>query len=226
MYTASERAERASEADAQLKAALAQKNYSEAYLMEERARQIRAETQLANQKASAENAESVRRSLATKYAYGKDCSSELCHPYSVAIKEILWGFGPGEEINPDNRKKYEEASAQALYNVNSRQVKFLYKLPVVPNLASGLPLPFSVKADNATLSATSDPYWFWPYTKDPNPGKSKHGQATWECRDLDNRSVVTKTVAFQENQEIAFTCNDVATKFAVAVGKERKKGLF
>mmetsp|Transcript_102035 Transcript_102035/g.200136 ORF Transcript_102035/g.200136 Transcript_102035/m.200136 type:complete len:225 (+) Transcript_102035:63-737(+) len=217
------RSESSSDVDSQLKSAAAYKHLAEANLMEERTRQIRAETRHAEQKAKDEHADSVRRSLAAKHAYGKDCSSDICHPYSVAIKEILWGFAQGEEIDHDSSRKYESASAQALYNVNNKQVDFLYKLPEVTNLSSGLPVPYSVMADNATLSASSEPYWFWPYINDPNPGKLKHGQASWECRDLDNNVVITKTVPFKENQRISFSCNDVATKFAYSVHLEKKK---
>lgn len=212
-----------------LVAAATCKHRSEAMLMNEQARKVRAEVQLTEQQTKAAGAENIRRSLASKYAFGKDCASEeICHPYSVAIKELLWGFSLDEEISPDTTRKYENASSQALYNVNRDQVMFLYKPPVVPNLSSGLPLPYSVQATNTVLSATSQPYWFWPYIEDPNPGKVKHGRATWECRDLMNEVITTKTVAFKENQAIDFTCNDVATKFATAVKKEKKtkKGFF
>lgn len=215
------------EVDARLKHATAHKHYSEASMMDERARQIRAETNLATEKAKAEHAENVRRSLANIYPFGKDCSSEICHPYSVAIKEVLWGFAQTEAITPETTRTYENASSQALFNVNNKQVSFLYELPVVPNLASGLPVPFSVKADNMTLSATSQPYWFWPYIHDPNPSHPKHGRATWECRDLMGQTVATRTAEFKEGEYVHFSCNEVSTKFAVAAKKaEKKKGFF
>jgi hypothetical protein len=212
-----------SDTDSYLKSAITAKQYSESNLMDEKARQIRSETRIAEQRATLDHADAVRRSLANKYAYGKDCSEDICHPYSVAIKEILWGFVVGEEINPDSIIKYEHHSSQALYNVSNRQVQFLYQPPVVPNLASGLPIPFTVKASNSLLSALNEPYWLWPHIKDPNPGKAKHGRATWECKDMNSHVVATKTVEFKENQDIMFNCNDVATQFAAAVKKE--KGL-
>lgn len=200
---------------------------SEALMLEQRANQIRAETDLARQKATLDQAESVRRSMLLQYPHGKDCSGELCHPYTVFLKDVLWGFTEDEPILPETTGKYKVASDRALYNVQRDLLKFSYKLPVVPNLASGLPLPYSFYAHNNLLSADDRPYWFFPYIADPNPGKLKHGRVVWECRDVRGGVVASRIADFKENRVVEVTCNDIATKFKeAAISKEKKKGFF
>lgn len=201
------------------------RNASEAYMLEQRANQIAAETHLAKQKGAIELSDSIRRSIAHQYPLGKDCSTELCHPYMVALKDVLWGFTDEEFIDPETTGKYKAASDRALYNLQRDIVKFSYKQPVVPNLVAGLPLPYSFNASNTLLSADDQPYWFYPNIADPNPGKPKHGRIVWECRDVHGGVVASKIADFKENRQVDVSCNDVATKFKEAAKKDQKKGF-
>jgi hypothetical protein len=182
---------------------------------------IHLEARNTERRATLDSTEAVRKSLASQYTFGKDCSDDICHPYTVAIKEIWWGFVEGEEIGPLTANKYEKNSAQALDNVTKCHAQFLNRPPVVPNLVSGLPVPFTVKASNSLLSAIDEPFSSRPHIHDPNSGETKHGRATWECRDMNNRVVTTKCVAFQKSQSITFNCNDVATQFTSALKKRK-----
>lgn len=182
-------------------------------------RQIRAETELAEQRKVIEHAESVHRSMLLPYPFGKDCSRRQCHPYIVAVKDVLWGFTEDEPIHSETIWKYEEANKRALRNVRSNQEQFSMSLPEVPNLASGLPKPYSFTANNfllSRLSANERPYLIFPYISDPNPKKPKHGRIVWECQDLQGEVVASRVNDFKQKNRVVLSCNDIATKFAEA----------
>lgn len=164
-----------------------------------------------------DHADSVRKSMASQFPLGKDCTRDLCHPYTATIKDVLWGYSIQEPINEETTRKYSHASSAASNNLRSDLYNFSNLMPVVPNLISGLPIPFTFKATNYTLSRDNRPYWFYPYTQDPNPGMPKHGRVTYECKDLTGNVVATHSVNFNEHDRVALTCNEVASKFAVSV---------
>ena len=165
----------------------------------------------------------VSESLTKYFPFGKDCTRDLCHPYTVAIKEVLWGFATNEIIktHEETPLKYRKASCKATENLRSDLYDFAGHVPVVPDLSTGLPLPFTFSATNNTLSRDNRPYWFWPYTQDPNPGKKKHGRVTYDCKDLTGNVVATLMTNFNEYNTVPLTCNEIASKFAEV---QRRKG--
>eukprot|EP01032_Pedospumella_encystans_P010601 gene10601-12378_t len=186
-------------------------------------RQMEVEIESTKQRIHNEHADSVRKSMSNQYPVGKDCSRDMCHPYTAAIKEVLWGFSTQESINDSTTEIYRQASARALQNLRTDLFDYSNQMPVVPNLISGLPVPFTFRANNQTLSRDNRPYWFWPYTQDPNPGVNKHGRVTWECKDLTGNAVASLSTSFAEYNDVAVSCNEIASKFAFEVQKRKNK---
>ena len=157
----------------------------------------------------------VSESLTKYFPFGKDCTRDLCHPYTVAIKEVLWGFATNEIIKTHEETpiKYKSASSKASEDLRSDLYDFAGHVPVVPDLSTGLPLPFTFRATNQVLSRDDRPYWFWPYTQDPNPGRKKHGLVIYECKDLTGRVIATRNTFFDEYDTVTLSCNEVASKF-------------
>lgn len=189
---------------------------SKAELNEAKAKQIEEQMLRERQIAQFEYVEAVRRSLAAPYPSGKDCSGGMCAPYVAVLKEVLWGFTMDEPITVESIKEYKEVSDRATRNMKAEHAQFDRRLPVVPNLIIGLPVPFVFHASLYKLAADERPYWFWHYTTEPNLGKPKYGKVTWECRDMQNNAVVTRSNFFKDDEKFYMSCNDIASKFAEA----------
>jgi hypothetical protein len=194
---------------------------AEAALAEQKSRELRSKMAAARQKAHIEKTDAVRKSLHSPHPFGKDCSSGgFCYPYIAKLQHIVWGIPVDEPITPKTEEKFREASDRAMFNLLLDINDFSFREPVVPNLVSGLPLPFTFYASLSTLSADRDqPYWFWRHTIDPLPGKPKKGKVVWDCRDLQGNLMETKTVHFKEYDTVALSCDDVATKFSATVSE-------
>ena len=186
-------------------------------------RQMEVEIESTKQRIHNEHADIVRKSMSNQYPVGKDCSRDMCHPYTATIKEVLWGFSTQEPINESTTEVYRQASTRALQNLRTDLFDNSNRMPVVPNLISGLPVPFTFRANNQTLSRDNRPYWFWPYTQDPNPGVNKHGRVTWECKDLTGNVVATLSTSFAEYNDVAVSCNEIASKYASEVQRRKNK---
>lgn len=172
-----------------------------------------AETKLTRRRTEWEEADNIRKSISATYPFGKDCSmGNICHPYTMSIEEVLWGYSAAES---GSTHKYAECSSLATLNIKNALFKYHHVyVPTIPNLVAGLPAPFRFRANVSCLSADEKkPYWLWPHSKDPNPGVIKHGRVVYNCINLKNDLIATKSIDFAENELVYMTCNDVPSIF-------------